>query len=59
MKSFISLGFVVAVFLTVVAGGGLLWYVSATSEFVRKAPHPAAEPAAQPGIPPASVPKRP
>jgi len=54
VKSFFSLAFVVLVFLTVVCGAALLWYLSATSEFTRKAPHPAAEPATPPRASPTS-----
>ena len=56
MKSFFSLVFVVLVFLTVVVGAGLLWYLSATSEFTRKPPHPAAAP---PRVSPGPAPKLP
>ncbi|MEI7911021.1 MAG: hypothetical protein WCK77_15400 [Verrucomicrobiota bacterium] len=41
MKSFLSLAFVVLVFLSVIVGAGLLWYLSSTSEFSRKDTHPA------------------
>jgi len=47
VKSFLSLGFVLLVFLTVVVAAGLLWYLSATSEFSRKDIHPATHPTNQ------------
>jgi hypothetical protein len=36
MKSFLTLVFVVLVLITVVGGGGLLFYLSHTTEFSRK-----------------------
>ncbi|MEI6604610.1 MAG: hypothetical protein WCP35_04825 [Verrucomicrobiota bacterium] len=59
MKSFFSLVFVVLVFLTVVVAAGLLWHLSATSEFTRKVPHPASNPASPPNNSPATTPKQP
>jgi len=62
MKSFFSLFFVFLVLLTVVLVGALLWYLSSTSEFSRKDPHPVASPPAPPitapVTPPASTPGR-
>ena len=59
VKSYISLAFVVLVFLSVVVAAGLLWYLSTTSEFTRTPPHPASEPTTPPHISPAPTPKLP
>ena len=59
MKSFLSLAFVVLVFLTVVVGAGLLWYLSSTSEFSRKDSHPATPPNNQSNTPTAATPPPP
>lgn len=42
MKSLLGLIFVLLVFVTVVGGGALLWYLSKNTEFSRKDAPPAA-----------------
>lgn len=62
VKSFLSLTFVLLVFLVIVVGGGLLWYLSDTTEFSRKDTPPsrpaAPAPAATPALPPTPAPSR-
>ena len=42
MKSFLGLLFALTIFVLVVGGGGLIWYLSTTSEFSRvESPSPA------------------
>jgi hypothetical protein len=60
MKSCFSLTFVLLVFFTLFSVGGLLWYLSYTSEFSRKDTHTSALPPARPTTPaPAAAPAKP
>jgi hypothetical protein len=58
MKSFFSLSFILLVFLTIFGTGGLLWYLSYSTEFTRKDTHTSALPPARttpaPNTPPAA-----
>ncbi|MCX6873381.1 MAG: hypothetical protein NTW21_06170 [Verrucomicrobia bacterium] len=56
MKSCFTLAFVLLVCLTVVGGGGLLWYLSHTTEFSRKDTHTSALPPSRPTPPPTPPP---
>lgn len=56
MKSFFTLTFVLVIFIAVVGGGGLLWYLSYTTKFERKDVHTSALQPSKASQPPATAP---
>lgn len=56
MKSFFTLTFVLVIFIAVVGGGGLLWYLSYTTKFERKDVHTSALAPSKASPPPAAAP---